>query len=171
MNAWIATANLWCELNLCISQQIGTSSHPLVASTWNLGTSATWSSWFCFHPVAEMHNNTISSLLKLLIMSLFCCSVNASLSMWARRVCRWGTPAGSSTVWSMVSSQMARWQAVPPQVLRTPSPLSLVRQVLGNMSQGQFLLIWSPLSLVSIFFFFHVESTFLEVVYFFSWDT
>lgn len=78
-------------------------------------------------------------------------SVNASLSTWARLVSRWGTPAGSSTAWNMVSSQTARCRARRLlEATMTPSQPSSVRPGLGSMFPGPSLLTWNPPSLVWI---------------------
>lgn len=82
---------------------------------------------------------------------LFSFSVNASLSTWARLVFRWGTPAGSSTAWNMVSSQTARCQATSLwEATMTRSQPSSVRPGLGSTSPERSSLTWNPLSLVWI---------------------
>lgn len=82
---------------------------------------------------------------------LFSFSANASPSTWARLVFRWGTPAGSSTAWNMVSSQTARCRATSPwEATMTRSQPSSVRPGRGSTSPERSSLTWNPLSLVWI---------------------
>lgn len=56
-------------------------------------------------------------------------------SMWARRACRSGTPAGSSTVWSTASSLTDRCRATRrSEGETTPSTRSSVRRAPGSTS-------------------------------------
>lgn len=84
--------------------------------------------------------------------TLLSSSANASPSTLARLESRWGIPAGSSIVWSMVSSQMARCPSTSLlEAMMTPSPPSSVTLNLGDTSPEQSLLTWNPPSLVSCF--------------------
>jgi len=86
---------------------------------------------------------TSPSLPSLCRGSVFQCTL-------ARLVSRWAIPVGSCIAWSMESSQMASSPPLHPRHKQTP-PLgpSSVRQDQGSMCPEQYLLTWSPLSLVS----------------------
>ena len=77
-------------------------------------------------------------------------SVSASLFMLGKLECRLATPAGSSTVWSMAFSLMARCPLTKPlaEEMTPPTP-SLVRRVLESMSPELCLWTWNQLLWVS----------------------
>ena len=78
-------------------------------------------------------------------------SVSVSPSTSDRLVSRSATPAGSCTVWSTESSQMARCpQTKPLEVETTPSTPSSPRLVLANTSPVPSSSTWSPPSSVSL---------------------
>ena len=77
-------------------------------------------------------------------------SVSASLSTLDKPVCRLAMPAGSSTVWSTVSSQTARCHLTRlSEAETTPPTLSSARRAPGSTYPVPFLSTWSPLLSVS----------------------
>ena len=74
------------------------------------------------------------------------CRGSVFLSTSARLVSRWAIPVGNCIAWSMGLSQMA---LSPLDKQTLPLGPSSVRQDQGSMCPEQYLLTWSPLSLVS----------------------